>query len=343
MPHQFYQGKFLHYSQRKFYALDTLAESEDNLVKLTLEQAEADGVLAPLASVYSLSSDCWRDSLLYEGPRAVTFSNLLNDENLPIAKTFVELLERFQKAMGCPVELEFAVNLQANTATLYLLQIRPLMGGNSTESVSCCSFKSEEIFCTGDSLGHGSFNGLKDIIYVPGDNLGGRWARKIVAQLTKFNRQLMAENKPYILIGPGRWGSSDPNLGIPVQIGNISGAKVIVELPYGSRFVEPSMGSHFFHELASMRIGYMTICPGEYKGNTHLSARQDFCRENSDLTCNEFIHPDFIDKDWLDNLPCTDERDGVRHITLDEPLRVNLNGRCCRGVILYALTKKNNF
>ncbi|MGM9998956.1 MAG: PEP/pyruvate-binding domain-containing protein [Candidatus Bruticola sp.] len=358
LPHLYYQDRYLNYSQRDFYAIELNGSTYENpsgLVRLKLKQAEEDGTLAPVASVFSVESGTWRDSLEYVGPRAVTFSDILQSEHIPLAKCLDELLERFNVAIGCPVELEFAVELGPNFVsrndflcseqsdpaelgsvipTLYILQLRPLTRLSVGEEIRACGYSKDNILCTSDSLGHGVIDDICDIVYVSGYNLSAREARLAAARVARFNSTLIKEKRPYILIGPGRWGSLDPNLGIPVQISQVMGAGVIVELPYGDRFVEPSMGSHFFHELAAMHICYMNLC---FKGSGHAfskGGRTGDCREDQDVQCADKIMPDYIDLDWLSSLPVLHEVDGVKHIRLDSPLHVRVNGRCCRGVVL---------
>ena len=364
LPHQYYQAKYLDYAQREFYAIDLNGSDPgtlDGLVKLDLAQAEKDGTLAPIASVFCADSGVWRDSLSYPGPRAVTFSSILQWNEMPLAQTLGELLERFKLAIGCPVEMEFAVDLAGSDASraatkaeflssvqsdpnnveeaprepiLYILQLRPLTGLALGGDVRSCGYPLENIFCTCDSLGHGVIDNIADIVYVTGTNLGSKESRAAAMRVAELNDRLLKEQRPYALIGPGRWGSLDPNLGIPVQIGQILGARLIVELPYGERFVEPSMGSHFFHELASMRIGYMNVCLQGRDRALNQETRLGNCREEVGINCFERISKDYIDTDWLNNQPIVSETEGVRHLRLTSPLHVRLNGRCCRGVIL---------
>lgn len=363
LPHLYHQNKFLEYSQKDFYAVEINGSSDDNpsgMVKLKLKQAEEDGTLEALVSVLGQRDCNWRDSLMYKGARAVTFDNILAWNSVPLAKTLDELLERFKVAIGCPVELEFAVDLIPSSChsneflsevqsdpepdgappvpTLYILQIRPLTDVSIGEEVRSCGYEDDELLCSCDSLGNGVIDDIKDIIFVNGTSLGRGAARAAAAAVGCFNAELMKNDRPYLLVGPGRWGSLDPNLGIPVQTGQILGAKVIVELPYGSRFVEPSMGSHFFHELASMRIGYMTVCTscGE---KLHEDMRDGNCVEQPQMPCILRRGKDFCDTEWLGGLPAAAEIDGVRHICLAQPLRVFLNGRCCRGAVLKSSIK----
>lgn len=360
LPHQCYQERYLNYSQREFYAIELDASTKENpsgLVKLKLSQAEEDGTLAPICSVFSPESNTWRDSLEYRGPRAVTFSSILQNGEVPLAQCLEELLDRFKVAIGCPVEVEFAVELgpsfikrsdflyavqsdpepdeaTQNVPTLYILQLRPLTSLSVGEEIHACGYQQQDIVCTCDSLGHGAVDDICDIIFVSGSNLSAREARVAAARIGRFNSALVREKRPYLLIGPGRWGSLDPNLGIPVQISQVMGAKTIVELPYGDRFVEPSMGSHFFHELAAMHIFYMNLCFEGQERAFNQGIRNGICRDDTSVKCTDKIAQDYIDLDWLKALPALAEADGVRHIRLEQPLHVRINGRCCRGVVL---------
>lgn len=366
LPHQYYQERFFNYSQREFYAIELDASTYENpsgLVKLKLKQAEEDGTLAPIGSVFSSQSNTWRDSLDYQGPRAVTFSNILQNGEVPLAQCLEELLERFKVAIGCPVEIEFAVELGSAftkrndclysvqsdpddtdevAPTLYILQLRPLTSLAVGEEIHACGYEKEEIFCTCDSLGHGAIDDISDIIYVSGSNLGAREARLAAARVARFNSALIKEKRPYLLIGPGRWGSLDPNLGIPIQISQVMGAKTIVELPYGERFVEPSMGSHFFHELASMHICYLNLRVDGQEQAFNQGIRGGICRDDTSVKCADKIMRDYIDLNWLNSLPIVNEVDGVKHIRLEQPLHVRVNGRCCRGVVLKNNIKRLN-
>ncbi len=342
LPHLYFQERYLDSSQRQFYAL-TLGQSTPQnpsaLVQLDLEEAERAGVLEHLASVWSPESGSWRDSLQYPGPRALTFNNLLRWGEIPLAATLNQLLERCQTAVGCPVELEFAIDWippgsadPAHPPTLYLLQIRPMSGVANGEMVHACGYPPEEIAISGDSLGHGIYEEVCDILYVADENLVGRQTRALAARIAKLNQQLMREGRPYLLIGPGRWGSQDPHLGIPVQTGHILGARLIVELPYGERFVEPSLGSHFFHELAAMRIGYLTL--GSTPTLEDFEARSGPCIEDHQTTCAQRLSPDLIDRQWLESLPALSQEEGLYHLRLAQPLLIHLNGHCGRGVVL---------
>ena len=328
LPHLFNSESFLDYSQRDFYALDMSASPENGLGRYPLSRAEEDGSLAPVASVFT-DSGTWRDGLAYEGVRAVTFSDMLRREDLSLAKMLDVLLQAFQRALGCVAEFEFALVLKP-MPTLYLLQLRPQMHGNCHCDVDGEPFEPECVICaSGCALGHGRFDEISDLVWVRSSELGYRAAQRAAAEVAHINAKLAAEGRQYVLIGPGRWGSADPSLGIPVEIGQIMGAKVIVELPCGKRCVEPSQGSHFFHELSALNIGYLTLteqarwrCKAEDKCFTAADGKD---------------HTDEGDEQFLDWLWLSEQRpvwqgEFVSHIALEKALRVLVG--CERGAFI---------
>ncbi len=322
LPHLANPPRFLRYSQRQFYAVDLSApdaEEHEALALFGLEAAEEDGTLALAGSVYSIDDDQLRENLGQPGLRAVTFNNILKWESLPFAQTMRELLARLQGSMGCPVEIEFAVDIgdlgrsvasgQARREpTLYLLQIRPLSGPSLESAVEARDAAPERVLCqSGRSLGHGLLEDARDIVFVWNDVLSMPEMKVLAEEVGGLNQRLFAQGRPYLLIGPGRWGSSDPSLGIPIETSQVLGARAVVELPFGDREVEPSQGSHFFHELTAMRIGYLTLT-----------------REEAEL----------FDRDWLLAQPIRNRSRHLVHVRLDRPLSVILDGRRRQGTIL---------
>jgi pyruvate phosphate dikinase-like enzyme len=299
--------EFLRTSQSRFHALDLsrsevdFAEGADaSLGVYELDAAEADGTLEWAGSVYCADDDRLRDTLDRPGPRLVTFNNVLKWNAVPLAPALAELLPIFREGMGCPVEIEFAVERIGAEPCLVLLQIRPLAGQAFDENVEAGGFPPEQVWCrSGHSLGHGVIRDLRDIVQVKRRDLPPAAMASVAAQVGAFDARLQAERAPYLLLGPGRWGSSDPSLGIPVDASQIAGARVIVETPFRDRRVEPSQGSHFFHNITSLRIGYVCLADGA----------------------------DFLDWDWLARQPTCSETPEVRHMRLVEPLRVVLDGR----------------
>jgi hypothetical protein len=188
-----------------------------------------------------------------------------------------------------------------------MLQIRPMAEPGVGGSVEAGSVAPEQLLCrSGRSLGHGVIEQVRDIVHVRRRDLEPAVMPAVAAQVGAFNARLQAERAPYLLIGPGRWGSSDPSLGIPVDASQIMGARVIVETPFRDRHVEPSQGSHFFHNITSLRIGYVCLNDGA----------------------------DFLDWDWLLRQEALSQSAEVRHVRLDRPLRVVLDGREGRATIV---------
>lgn len=297
LPHLASPSEFLRYAQSEFYAL-SLSADEDALTLAPLHQAEIDGTLQQVGSVYSPDDDQLRENFRLSGARVVTFNNILKWKSLPLARALERLLEVLRRGIGSPVEIEFAVSL-SHPATLYLLQVRPLSEFQLDTTVDLEGIQARDVVARSPrSMGHGCIE-VNHVLYVKSQTPTD--LKAIAREIGAFNRELAREG--YLLIGPGRWGSSDPSLGIPVDTAQITGARVIVELPFLDRAVEPSVGSHFFHELTSLRIGYLYI-PSD----------------------------GFLDWSWLKSQPCQAETESVRHLALASPLQVLLDGRKRQGV-----------
>jgi hypothetical protein len=321
---------YLRYTQRRFYALDLTQVMPDfhaagSTRDFDLKQAEDDGTLGLVGSAYSPDDDAIRDDLSTRGPRVVSFHNVLKWDALPLAPALAELLHHFREGLGCPVEIEFAVDAgdlgrsvpagrKRREPCLYVLQVRPQATQILEGAVETEGFDEETIFCTTDrSLGHGVVEGIRDVVYVKRDDLQAHETPAVAEQVGALNAKLLAEKTPYLLVGPGRWGSSDPRLGVPVKWAQIAGAKVIVETVFQDRDVEPSQGAHFFHNVTSFRIGYLTISNVDRRDATHLRK---------------------LDRAWLDAQPCVGDSGEVRHVRLAKPLRVLLDGRNSNATIL---------
>jgi CheY-like chemotaxis protein len=314
-------GDFLKYSQKRFLSLDLarpkvdfLAGPEASLTFEGLEKAEADGVLGTVGSVYLPQEDLIRDNLRVAGPRMVTFNNILKWNTIPLAPALAELLSTVREGMGCAVEIEFAVDMgdfgqasgqRRRTPCLNVLQIRPQVQQILQNEIQTEGFPEAQVLChTHRSLGHGVIEEIRDVVYVKRADLSSTETPAVAAEVESINRRLRQDGAPFVLIGPGRWGTSDPSLGIPVRWRQIAGARIIVETPMAGRSIEPSQGTHFFHNVISFRIGYLTL----------RGAR--------------------LDRHWLDALPASAETANVRHVRLELPLRVHLDGRQGRAVIL---------
>jgi hypothetical protein len=322
---------YLQFSQSKFYALDLSRDRvnflEDDAASLKLyglDAAEEDGTLKLVGSVYSRDDDTVRDNLGLPGTRLVTFHNILKYGAMPLAPALADLLRAFTVGLGGAVEMEFALdgadwgNLnptgEPELPSLYVLQVRPQATQRVDTTVETEGFPEDMVLCHTDrSLGHGVIEGIKDIVFVRRENLGPQETPAVADQVGQINAKLVAEKRPYLLVGPGRWGSSDSRLGIPVKWAQIAGAKVIVETNFKDREVEPSQGTHFFHNVTSFRIGYLTL--------SHVDRQ---------ATAENRV----LDVKWLDEQEVFFSTPEVRHIRLDDPIRVRLDGRKSTAVIL---------
>ncbi|WP_430813271.1 PEP/pyruvate-binding domain-containing protein [Carboxylicivirga sp. RSCT41] len=306
-------------TQKSFFALDMKSSSFSpsvndsvNIVKLDLKAAEAHGTLRWLGSVYDYNNHMIRDGLTAKGLRLVTFANVLKYDAFPLAPIIEKVLEIGQKEMNQPVEVEFAVDLQVPTGQLpvfYLLQIRPIVDSKESIAEKLEEIKPDEtIIHSRSALGNGVIDDIQDIIYIKSDNFNPANNTKLVPIIEKLNAPFHADNKPYVLIGPGRWGSQDPWLGVPVKWTQISGARLIVETGLENYRVDPSQGTHFFQNLTSLRVGYFTVTPS--------------------------IGDGFIDTEYLDALPAVYEDEYIRHVRLDKVCCVKIDGQKGIGVVM---------
>ena len=323
-------GDYLRHTQRTFAALDLTQNDVDwrsregATRQFELAEAEVDGTLALVGSVYSRDDDTLRDDLRSPGPRVVSFHNVLKWDALPLAPALRELLSLTRDGMGCAVEIEFAVDagdwgrprrkgVVPREPTLYVLQVRPQTTPNLDGPVELEGYPAEQILCRTDrSLGHGVVDGIRDIVFVKRSNLKATETPLVAAQIGEINSRLLADKRPYLLVGPGRWGSSDPRLGIPVKWSQIAGARIIVETAFEDRVVEPSQGAHFFHNVTSFRIGYLTVPSPE--------------RKEPSERC--------LDESWLQAQQVVSETSEVKHVTLGQPIRVLLDGKRSRAAII---------
>ena len=327
---QFHHTKtLLDHSQRGFFALAMSAaagqrvpgDKADDLFSMVrfyhLDAAETDGTLALAGSVFSPDDRRLREDLSLPGPRVVTFANILQHRAIPLAETLRRLLEISEEGFGCSVEIEFAGEMGCGgdaTPRLYALQVRPFAAHTWTGAATLPRFSRGASLCVSShGLGNGVDRTIRDVVYVR----RGRWQasrnRAIAMEIGEINQALGDEDRRYLLIGPGRWGTAEEWLGIPVQWAQISNVKVLVEASPSGYDVEVSQGAHFFHNLTSLEIGYLSLPPGADKANP--SAR------------------DFLDWSWLESLPAHRVTEHLRWVRLDEPLTVVLDGRRSRGMI----------
>jgi len=307
-------------AQRKFYALDMSRDDvmpglpEDaNLVQLETAEAAGDGAAPWVASTYRPADDSVRAGWTGEGPPLVTFAGILHGRSIPVPEIISRFLDRTKAAIGTPVEVEFAMDLPPPGDRLpdfHFLQIRPMIIETVQENVNLCEEHVAGAVIASDlALGHGRRSSLSDIVIVWPERFDRTRSARVASALERLNRALREEGRHYILIGPGRWGSQDAFLGIPVTWPQISAARTIVETELADMEVEPSQGSHFFHNLISFGVSYLTVNVKRGKGK--------------------------VDWEWLKSRPSfREELDGeIRHVRLDHPLDVMVDGSCGRGVV----------
>ena len=322
-PHSILQMSSMDFAlretQTRFYALDleNLAQQfsiDDsfNLLRLSLKDADADGSLKYIVSTYDPYDQIIRDGYYPGGRKILSFVNILQHDVFPLARTLDELLRIGQEEMGRPVEIEFAVNVDPanhDKATFYLLQIRPIVDNKEIMDEDLTLVKNEDTILSSTSvLGHGIVTDVQDIIYVKSGAFNSSNNQLIAYEIEKLNRRFTEEEKNYVLVGPGRWGSSDHWLGIPVKWPHISNARVIVECGLENYRVDPSQGTHFFQNLTSFGVGYFTINP--FKGDG------------------------WFDEAYLNALPAVEDTEYLRHVRFDKPIVIKMDGKKSLGVVL---------
>lgn len=322
-PHNILQMSTMDFAlretQTRFYALDlkNLADQfsvDDsfNLLRLNLKDADADGSLKFIVSTYDPYDQVIRDGYYPGGRKILSFVNVLQHEVFPLANTLDQILHVGQDEMGRPIEIEFAVNIDPQNpgfATFYLLQVRPIVDNKEVMEEDLTLVEQEDTILTSTSvLGHGIVTDVQDIIYVKTGAFCSSNNQSIAYDIEKMNRQFTGEEKNYVLVGPGRWGSSDSWLGIPVKWPHISNARVIVECGLENYRVDPSQGTHFFQNLTSFGVGYFTINP--FKGDG------------------------WFDEGYLNSLPAVEETEYLRHVRFDKPVVIKMDGKKSLGVVL---------
>ena len=309
---------FLKESQADFWALSVNHAQEQEQpaglreVRFGLDAAEADGTLDAVGSTYSADNDRITEGIGRPGVRLVTFAPILNYGVFPLAGLLDELIHDGENAFGQPVEIEFAVRLprqRGEFAEFGFLQIRPLVLACESEELQIESVDRAELVAQSNKvLGNGRVDNLQDVVVVDSQRFERGQSQEVARQVAYFNAKLAAENRPYLLVGVGRWGSNDPWLGIPVEWDEISGARVIVEAGFRDFRVTPSQGSHFFQNLSAFQVGYFTVNPDLGEG--------------------------MVDWEWLASRVAEEERGCVRHLRFAEPVTVRMNGHVGTGVIL---------
>ncbi len=311
--------------QRKFYALDVATQApfrreNSNLVQRGVQEAEKEFPIRTLSSTFIADEHRIRDTYV-PGLRVMTFAQLLKYDLYPLPEIVAELLKAGRVGMGCEVEIEFAVLLDENPAdsVFYFLQLRPMVTGSERMDVHISDQQRSAAFCTSTKcLGHGRFSTMTDIIFIKPETFHPAATRTIAAEVGILNRKLSAAGRSYLLIGPGRWGSADPWLGIPVQWSDISQVGAIIEVRGGLIRADPSQGTHFFQNITSLGIPYLTV--NDRRMDAGAAALPDG-------------EGDKLDWQWL--LGNTYEHDGkyVRHIRLAHPFEMICNGKKSESVL----------
>lgn len=274
-------------SQVQFYAvrlddneLNLLEGENAGLIKMDVLEAEKHGTLKHCASVYDADNDQLYSGTHRQGPKILNFANILKHNYIPLAKTLELVLDVVKEAMGAPVEIEFAVNLEKDEegkSKLYILQIKPLIGNTEDYSIDVRKIDKESLLLyTEHGMGNGKVDGIFDIIYADIHDFDKSKTNDMVKEISMLNRKMREQNRKYILIGPGRWGTRDPWIGIPVSWHQISMAKIIVETSLDTFPLDASSGSHFFHNVTAADVGYFSVQPNEGTGNINWEKLESF-------------------------------------------------------------------
>jgi CheY-like chemotaxis protein len=321
-PHNVLQLSSLDFAlretQRQFYALDLTGINTEfsinddfNLLKLNVNDVLSDEALKYIVSTYDPIDQVINDGFYEGGRKIISFANILQHDLFPLATSLQKILRIAQDEMGRAIEIEFAVDIKnREQATFYLLQIRPIIQNKEVINEDLSLIPIEETILTcNNALGNGITDDVYDIVYVKTDKFNASNNQLIVYDIEKLNKQFAKEDKGYILVGPGRWGSSDSWLGIPVRWPHVSNARLLVESGLENYQIEPSQGTHFFQNLTSFGVGYFTI-------NSFLQNGGSF------------------DESYLNSLPAITETKFIRHVRFTQPAVIKINGKKKQGVVL---------
>jgi hypothetical protein len=307
-------------SQVRFYAVDmtkqefNLLEGENaGLITLDISQAEKHGTLQHSASVLNSDNDTIIPGLDAPGPRVINFADILKYDYIPLASTLKVVLDVVTEAFGTPVEIEFAIDMtkdEDGNTSFYLLQIKPLVGSGAGYSIDPETIYTENLLLvTNKSMGNGVINDITDVIYVEPDRFNNMHTNEMADEIDNMNEKMLEENRRYVLIGPGRWGTKDRFLGIPVAWPQISNAKVIVEVSLPNFHLDASLGSHFFHNVTSMNVGYFSINHGSHDGM---------------IIWEKFQKQNLVEKGKF-----------FRHIRFEKPLLIRMDGK--KGIAVISM------
>ena len=300
--------------QKEFFALDLSmlgqapeTDTEYNIRHLPVAAADDSETLRYAFSTLSLEDQRLTPGGTGAGRRVVTFSNILEYDAFPLARVISDLLRIGSRGMGRPVELEYAMDIREGKAYFYLLQIRPIVDVSEETELTPDDLSRPALISSTSVLGNGMVEDVHYILYVRSDRFDALRSRDIAAEIGNLNEQLTARGESYVLVGPGRWGSSDPALGIPVKWSHISGAKAVVECGIEDFRVDASEGTHFFQNLTSFGVGYFTIRPYQGDGT--------------------------FDEARLNALPAEYESHSLRLVKFPTPLFIKMDGRHSRGIV----------
>lgn len=294
---------------------DFTTDNNFNISKIQVSDAFKAGALKYMVSTYDFRDGYLRDTDAGAGRKVLTFANILKHDKFPLARIGEFMLQTGAYEMGRPVEIEFAGNInavpdaQGRIGTVYWLQIRPIVDRKEMLDDSIISVPDDKLLLRSDAaLGHGIMDNIRHLVYVRRDAFDSARTQQIGEEVAEINQKMIDKEQGYVLIGPGRWGTSDPALGIPVRWPQIAGARLIVESALPGYRIEPSQGTHFFQNLTSFGTGYFTIDTEAHNG--------------------------YIDMDYLDAMPAEYESEFLRVVKFDTPLTVAINGMKSRGVVL---------
>ncbi|WP_321348953.1 PEP/pyruvate-binding domain-containing protein [uncultured Draconibacterium sp.] len=306
-------------TQKKFYAIDLsnpdfdlVRDGEDAAIKkYRIKEAEKDGTLEHSASTYLIENDDLIPGIQGTGPKVIDFANILKYNYLPLSDVLQLLLKLFKEAMGSPVEIEYSLDLEPaenGKPTLYLLQIKPLIRIEEEVEVDIEMVDEDKVFMYAEhGMGNGKIEDIHDVVFVDPDKFDKMKTKQMAEEINKLNDWFDKEGREYILIGPGRWGSRDPYTGIPVLWAHISKAKIIVEMGLPDFPLDASLGSHFFHNVTSMNVGYFSVPHNSRNARLKMEA--------------------------LQKQPVMRETKFIKHVQFDKPLTVLMNGRDRRALI----------
>ncbi|MGE5840623.1 MAG: PEP/pyruvate-binding domain-containing protein, partial [Deltaproteobacteria bacterium] len=305
-------------AQRYFYALKIRSYPEgltfdhySNLERREVDEAEEEFPVQALASTYIPEEHRIRDSGYLRGPKVLTFAQVLKYNTFPLPSLVSDFLDLGRRAMGCPVEIEFSASLSPDLeqkSSFYFLQMRPMVTDLETFDVKITAEEVEKAFCfSTQALGNGMNEDISDIVYVKPEDFRPDSTVAIAKEIGRLNAELLKQKRPYLLVGPGRWGSADRWLGIPVQWHDISGVGAIIELRGSMHKTDPSQGTHFFQNITSLGIHYVTVTEGE---------------------------EDRVEWEWLRSLPAVQETPFLRHVRLDRPFLLKIDGKTSQCVMI---------